>query len=147
MYSATLACTKKPPVCPKTASIEKIQGLSSKVLEKPMDKTKIKLGNYEFILMINKNSQLIIQQKHAQQVLLDLKNTDGRRAYYAELDWAGDNNQDCQADLVIWKKPGIYLGKNEVESETHNEARDEKFYIESQKNESRPYKIQSLGKY
>jgi len=127
--------------------MEKIKGISTNILEKPEDKIKLKLGNYEFILMINKNSELVLSQKNAQQVLFDLKIPDGRKAYFAEVDWAGDNNGDCQVDLVIWKKLGVYLGKSEIPTETHDEARDEKFYFESQKNFSQPYKTQSMGKY
>lgn len=147
IYIFIISCTKKAPTCPKEATFEKIKGISTKILEKPMDKIKVKLGDRDFILMINKNSELILQQKHAQQVLFDLKIPDGRKAYYAELDWAGDKNQDCQVDLVVWKKLGVYLGKNEIAIDSHSENRDEKFYFESQSGKELPYSIQSLGKY
>lgn len=147
VFLLLLSCTKKPLSCPKEATFEKIKGISSKILEKPMDKIKIKLGKRDFILMINKNFELILQQEYAQQVLFDLKIPDGRKAYFAELDWAGDKNQDCQVDLVVWKKLGVYLGKHEIATESHSENRDEKFYFESQSGKDLPYAKQSLGKY
>lgn len=146
ILSSLLACTKKAPICKEPVIIEKLQGIKSMVLEKTHDKTKIKLGEEEYFLFINKESQLVLQQEKMQKVLFDLKTPEGQSAYFAELEWAGDSNKDCKVDLVIWKKQGAFLGTSKSPTESHNQTSDEKFFIESQKDIDL-YKIQSLGHY
>ena len=149
--SFTTACFKKKRVCPKVAGLENIKGLRANVLERPKDKTKVMLGEFEYFLTVNEKSEVYIEGEGEKQLLIDLnltlKNGDKKQAYFAEIDWAGDNNKDCYPDFIIWKKLGIYIGKFEVKSETHDEAPNEKLYIESQKDKKKPYKVQSLGKY
>lgn len=145
------SCFKKAKVCPKTAGLEKINGIRVSVLEKPKDRTKVILGEEVFYLFVNENSELVLETDGKKQTLLDLKlklpSGEEKLAYYVQVEWAGDSNQDCKPDFTVWKKLGIYVGKFEVASKTHEDAHDEKFYIESIKDKEFSYSVQSLGKY
>ncbi len=149
LFSSHTSFANKLSNCNSDVTIKKINGVKTLVLEKPLDKHLIKMGDESYHLMINKKYELILAGKHTQTLVTSLKYKDDRPAYFIEIDWVGDSNKDCKPDLLLWKKLGIYLGtKKGVALQNHeDQGQDEKIQMMSQPSLKEPYIVQSLGKY
>ena len=132
--------------CPPS-TLKKLKGLKTRVLELPGDSQILSHSTENVYLVINKKHELIISSHGRQTLIADLKENQLQRpAFFIEIDWFGHLNNDCKVDLVIWKKPGIFLGE-QVSQTSHETYSNEKIQIESLTTKKYGYQVQSLGVY
>lgn len=132
--------------CGAVAQVYKKKGYKLNIFESPGDKHEIILANSLITMIVNNKYQLVVDKSGRQQILAELKKGLGDY-FHVELSWAGDQNNDCQIDLVYFIKPGAYGVSYNNYRKTHEEVSAEKFNAESTGQKNPFLKIQSLGQY